>query len=75
MGLGYATAASANGAVAIGTDNTGAGAATAVVNEIALGTALHTTKLLGTPAFVAGDQYLVIDAAGHIHKSGLGPVS
>lgn len=74
-GLGANTVATANGAVAIGVDNTGAGATTAVANEIALGTALHTTKLLGTPAFVAADVYLVIDAAGHIHKSGLGPVS
>lgn len=45
--LGAKTSALAAGSAAIGCDNTDTGASTSVVNEIALGTALHTTKVAG----------------------------
>lgn len=45
--LGYRTTADGAGAVAIGTDSGGAGAAALAANEIALGTALHSVKVLG----------------------------
>jgi hypothetical protein len=32
--------------------------------------------IIGTrPAFAAGDKYLIVDATGHVHVSGLGPAS
>jgi hypothetical protein len=73
--LGALTTVIGSGSVAIGTDSGGAGAAALVVNQIALGTANHHTTIQGTPAFVAGDRYLVIDANGNLHKSALGPAS
>lgn len=46
--LGFSTVASAAGSVALGTDSTGAGASTAVGNEIKLGTANHKVNIPGT---------------------------
>ena len=45
--LGYKTTADGNGAVAIGCDSSGAGAAAVAADEIALGTAMHTTRVRG----------------------------
>lgn len=47
IALGANTVAAYSGSAAIGRDNTGAGAASAASNEIALGTALHTTRIRG----------------------------
>ncbi|PRY24047.1 GDSL-type esterase/lipase family protein [Pseudosporangium ferrugineum] len=55
--LGAFTSATGWGSVAIGCDTSGAGASTNVTNEIALGTANHTTKIAGrlnTAASVTG---------------------
>ena len=38
-------------------------------------TGVTTLNLTTQPAFVAGDKYLVIDAAGNVHVSALGPAS
>ena len=43
--LGYHTACSADGAVAIGTDHTGAGASSSTQDEIMLGTSNHTVNI------------------------------
>jgi len=45
--VGASTSASAAGAVAIGVDSAGTGASSAVTDQFALGTALHTVKVLG----------------------------
>ena len=45
--LGAKTVAAGAGSVAIGADSAGMGAATSTANEIALGTAMHTTKVPG----------------------------
>lgn len=45
--LGFKATADGNGAVAIGTDSGGVGAAAVAANEIALGTANHTTRVRG----------------------------
>lgn len=75
LALGAAASAGASGSVAIGTDSGGAGAASTTANLIVIGTANHTTRIPGTPAFVTGDHYLVVDSSGNIHKSALGPLS
>lgn len=36
---------------------------------------LSALKIDSTPAFAAGDHYLVVDSSGNIHKSALGPAS
>lgn len=46
--LGSGTQAKASGAVAIGRDNAGTAATTTTTNEIKLGTALHTTNVIGS---------------------------
>ena len=38
-------------------------------------TGVTTLNMTTQPAFVAGDKYLVIDAAGNVHVSALGPAS
>ena len=75
MALGAGANSVAGGAVAIGTDHLGNGAASAVQDLIVIGTANHTTRIPGLPAFVSGDKYLVVDSSGNIHKSALGPAS
>jgi len=75
LAIGYKATCIGAGSVAIGTDHTGVGAASAVQDELVLGTTLHTTRIPGIPAFVAADHYLVVDSTGHIHKSALGPAS
>jgi hypothetical protein len=68
LSVGYAAAATAAGAAAIGTDNTGAGASSAVVNSIVVGTALHSVNIAGwlkpqqattvaAPAYIKGALY------------------
>jgi len=47
MALGAQTSATAQGSVAIGRDNTYVSASTSVINEIKLGTAAHTVKIIG----------------------------
>jgi Head domain of trimeric autotransporter adhesin len=47
VAIGAGAGAKATGAVAIGTDSAGTGASTTTANAIALGTALHTTTILG----------------------------
>jgi hypothetical protein len=53
VALGPSTLAGGAGSVAIGTDSGGAGATTAVANEIKLGTANHTVNIPGS-ALIAG---------------------
>jgi hypothetical protein len=65
--LGANTTADAAGSVAIGCDSTGEGAATATDNVIKLGTALHTTIVLGNLVITedgSGDLYRLAVVAG-----------
>lgn len=75
LALGYGTVCGDYGCVAIGTDSGGTGATSTVANRISLGTANHTTQILGLPAFTAGCKYVVADASGILRLSTLGPVS
>jgi hypothetical protein len=51
------------------------GAPSVGTNQRALWVAAGQVTFQGTPAFVAADKYLVIDANGNIHVSALGPAS
>ena len=70
--LGAKTEAGANGAVAIGIDNAATGASTAVVNEIALGTALHTLNVIGNVKLGGAAKTLgFYGAAGVVKPTGV----
>jgi len=56
LALGHFATTIGNGSVAMGTDHTGNGAASTAQDQIVLGTSLHTTRVPGLPAFVAGDK-------------------
>jgi hypothetical protein len=64
--LGAKTLAGAAGAVAIGTDGSGNGASTTVANQIALGTANHTTKILGRLTIAQRTPTSSADASGNV---------
>lgn len=73
--LGHFATVIGSGSMALGCDHTGAGAAALAEDQIVIGTALHTTRIPGLPAFVAGDHYVVADTNGDLHVSALGPLS
>ena len=58
--LGYQALCGASGAVAIGTDNTGAGAVSTVANQIQLGTALHTVNFPGKLSTPVGGAAAIV---------------
>jgi hypothetical protein len=73
--FGYNAGAHAAGAYAFGVDSSGTGAISSTANLIVIGTANHSTQIAGMPAFVTGDKYVVVNSAGVLHISSLGPVS
>jgi hypothetical protein len=67
-GSNYAITAYANGGIYLGGPSPADPGANAVATA-------GTLKIGSRPAFAAGDKYLIVDASGNVHVSGLGPAS